>query len=77
MAQEGFSISEPQALLELLAARCMTNQRNVLVILTDVTTKAVAFAVDYDAVLKYLIFSIKLTILVTNGQFVSSFLADS
>ena len=37
-------------MLELLAAKCMTNQPNVLVILTDLCTGAVAFTFSHDTV---------------------------
>jgi hypothetical protein len=39
-----------QAVLELLAARCLSNQPNVLVVLTDMATEAIAFHIAYDPV---------------------------
>lgn len=50
--ENGFSPSEPQALLELVAARCMSHQPNVLVILTDLTTGAMGFTFEYVAARK-------------------------
>lgn len=47
--EQGFLRSEPQALLELLAARCMSHQPNVLVVLTDLFSGAVAYTLNYDS----------------------------
>lgn len=47
--ERGFLPSEPQALLELLAARCMSHQPKILVILTDLFAGAVAFTLNYDS----------------------------
>ena len=41
--ETGFIPSEPRAILELLSARFMSNQPNVLVIMTDLIKSAVAF----------------------------------
>jgi hypothetical protein len=78
VADEGFIRSEPQALLELLAARCMSHQPKVLVILTDMTTGAVSYTLDYDAAqTKFTIKRYQPLSLTQMGRFVSSFLTDS
>jgi hypothetical protein len=43
----GYKYSCGQAIVELLAAKCLSNQPNVLVVLTDVATGAIAFHVQW------------------------------
>jgi hypothetical protein len=45
-AEKEFSLSEPQTLLELVSARCVSH---LLVVLTDITTGALAYTLSYDA----------------------------
>lgn len=39
---------EPQAQVELLASRCLSDQREVLVVLTDLVSGAILYTIEYD-----------------------------
>ena len=73
----GFSESTAQAKVELLAARCLSNQPNVLLILTDLCTGAMSFWFEYDEKFKsFSLVSSTLSSLSEMGNVVTSFVTD-
>ena len=48
MKYGGFAHFEPQAELELLAARCVSDQPGVLVVLTDLVSAAIFYYIEYS-----------------------------
>ena len=74
MEDGGFRKTTPQAILELVAARCLSVQPNVLVILTDLSTGGVAFWFEYSE--EYESFSLvskEMTSLTVMANMVASF----
>jgi hypothetical protein len=72
----GFKQFEPQAVLELLAARCLSHQPGVLVVLTDLVSGAVLYSIEYAEEHASFCVVEKETTLDEMGVLVAEFLAD-
>lgn len=74
--KEGLNNFESQCFVELLAARCISDQRYVLLVLTDLVSKSMLFEIEYSVEYKRFIVVQDAVTLDQVGTNVASFLSE-